>query len=299
MGYSARYHAVSLIAVFLALAIGILIGAEFGGDALTNTRRDLENSLTGNLQDAQSRADELSGQLGRSNEFAERVYPVLVRNQLHGRRIGVVAFGDLPGNASSAIEEALGPTGARLAGVGVVREPVDLNALAGDLAKTRLAGIRRNPDTLSELGTGAGRQIVLGGTLLNRVRAHLFSRASGNFGALDGVIVVRQQPEGMGPVQRANANRLEAALLSGIVGTRTPAVGVEASTAEPSSISFFHGNDLSSVDDVDLPAGRLATVFALLGAEGSFGVKGSANQLLPDLLESAGGSKAPAGASKP
>lgn len=299
MGYSARYHAVSLIAVFLALAIGILIGAEFGGDALTSTRKDLENSLTGNLQDARSRADELSGQLGRANEFAERVYPVLIRNKLHGRRIGVLAFGNLPGNTSAAIERALGPTGARLAGVGVVREPVDLHALADDLAKTRLAGVGHNSDTLSEFGTGVGRQIVLGGTLLNRVRAHLFSRASGNFGALDGVIVVRQQPEEMGPVQRGNANRLEATLLDGIASTRTPAVGVETTTAEPSSVSFFHGNDLSSVDDVDLPAGRLATVFALLGAEGSFGVKGSANQLLPDLLESAGAPKSPAGASKP
>jgi hypothetical protein len=110
---------------------------------------------------------------------------------------------------------------------------------------------------------------------------------------------VRQQPEELGPVQRANANRLEAALLDGITGTRTPAVGIETSTAEPSSISFFHGNDLSSVDDVDLPAGRLATVFALLGAEGSFGVKGSAGQLLPDLLESAGTSKSQAGTNKP
>jgi hypothetical protein len=299
VGYSAKYHAVSLIAVFLALAIGILIGAEFGGDALTSTRKDLENSLTGNLQDARSRADELGGQLGRANEFAERVYPVLARNKLRGRRIGVLALGDLPGNTSAAIEEVLGPTRARLAGVGVVREPVDLHALAGDLAKTRLAAIRRNPDTLSEFGTGIGRQIVRGGTLLERVRGHLFSRASGNFGALDGVIVVRQQPEEMGPVQRANASRLEAALLSGITGTRTPAVGVETSSAEPSSISFFHANDLSSVDDVDLPAGRLATVFALLGAEGSFGIKGSASQLLPDLLESAGGPKAPARASKP
>ena len=55
MGYSARYHATSLIAVFLALAIGILVGAEFGGDALTSTRKDLEHSLVGNLQDARAR----------------------------------------------------------------------------------------------------------------------------------------------------------------------------------------------------------------------------------------------------
>jgi hypothetical protein len=284
MGYSARYHATSLIAVFLALAIGILIGAEFGGDALTNTRKDLENSLTGNLQDARSRADELSGKLARSDEFASRVYPALVRNRLAGRRIGILALGDSPGETSAAIEDALGPTGARLVGVGVVREPVDLRGLSADLAKTRFADIRRNEDTMAAFGTGVGRQLVRGGTLPEAVRGHLFSRASGNFGALDGVIVVRQPPEEMGPKQRATAAQLEAALIKGVTGTREPAVGTETSTAEPSSISFFAGNDLSSVDDVETTAGKVATVFALLGAEGSFGVKGSADRLLPDLL---------------
>jgi Copper transport outer membrane protein, MctB len=284
MGYSARYHATSLIAVLIALAVGILIGAEFGGDTLTNTRRDLEHSLTGNLQDARARANELSGELGRANQFSGAVYPVLVRDQLRGRRIGLVALGDLPGDVSGAIDEALGPTGARLVGVGVVREPADLQGLAGDLAKTRFARIARNADQQTAFAAGIGRQLVRGGTLLERVRGQLFSRASGNFGALDGVIVVRDQPRGMGPKQRATAARLESGLMSGIAGTHTPAVGVESSAAEPSSVSFFNGNDLTSVDDVDLVAGRLATVFALLGAEGSFGVKSSAAQLLPDLL---------------
>ena len=292
MGYSARYHATSLIAVFLAIAIGILIGAEFGGDALTSTRKNLEQSLTGNLQDAREHADELSGKLAHSDEFANRVYPALVHNRLAGRRIGVVAIGDLSGETTNAIEETLGPTGARLVGIGVVREPVDLSALAGELSKTRFADIRKNEDTLSEFGTGAGRQLVRGGTLLDRVRSHLFSRASGNFGGLDGVLVVRQLPEELGAVQRAKATNLETALIAGISGTHTPAVGVETTTAEPSSISFFAANDLASVDDVEATAGKVATVFALLGAEGSFGVKGSADRLLPDLLPPAGGSAA-------
>jgi hypothetical protein len=290
MGYSARYHATSLIAVFLALAIGILVGAEFGGDALTSTRKNLEQSLTGNLQDERERVDELNGQLGRSDEFANRVYPALVRNRLAARRIGVIALGGLPGGTVTAIEDTLGPTGAHLVGIGVVREPADLRGLAGDLSKTRFASLRRNPEALTAFGAGVGRQLVRGGTLLKRVRAHLFSRASGNFGGLDGVIVVRQVPEEMGSVQRANANVLETALMSGIAGTRTPAVGVETSTTEPSSVSFFNGNDLASVDDAETAAGRVATVFALLGAEGSFGVKGSADRLLPDLLPPAAGS---------
>ncbi len=284
MGYSARYHAISLVAVFLALAIGILIGAEFGGDALRNTRKDLERSLTGNLQDERARAAELSAKLGRSDEFADRVYPALVRDRLDGKRIGLVAIGDLPGDVAGAIEEGLAATGARLVGVGVVREPVDLKAIAGDLSKTRFADIRRNPEALSAFGTGVGRQIVRGGTLLERVRGHLFSRASGNFGGLDGVVVVREPSEDLGPVQRANANTLEAALVGGIAATRRPTVGVETSGDESSSVSFFNGNDLTSVDDVEATAGQVAMVFGLLGAEGSFGVKGSADRLLPDLL---------------
>jgi Copper transport outer membrane protein, MctB len=284
MGYSARYHATSLIAVFIALAIGILVGAEFGGDALNNTRRNLEHSLVGNLQDARSRADELNAELNRSNEFAERVYPVLTRDRLEGRRFAILALGGLPSDITGEVEEALGPTGGRLVGVGVVREPVDVGGLAEDLAQTRLAGLRADSDALTELGTGLGRQLVLGGTLPEVVRGHLFSRASGSFGGLDGVIVVRDQPEEMGLAQREKTNQLETALMSGVTATRVPAVGVETSTDDSSSISFFQSSDLASVDHVDLTAGQLALVFALLGADGSFGVKGTADQLLPDLL---------------
>jgi Copper transport outer membrane protein, MctB len=288
MGYSARYHATSLIAVFLALAVGILIGAEFGGDALTQTRKNLENSLVGNLQDARSHVEDLEGELGNANEFDEKVYPVLTRDRLQGKRIALIAFGGLPGEITSGVENALGPTGATLVGVGVVREPVELESLGEQLSNTRFSEIRTEPEQLTELGTGVGRQIVIGGPLPEVVRGQLFSRASGEFGALDGVIVVRDQPEGMGPVQRSTANQLETSMLSGMTATGMPTVGVESTTTEPSSISFFQSNNLSSVDDIDLTAGQLALVYVLYGDEGSFGVKSSADRLLPDLSEPGG-----------
>ncbi len=284
MGYSARYHATSLIAVFLALAVGILIGAEFGGSALTETRKNLEQSLVGNLQDARSRADDLSSQLARADEFDEKVYPLLTRDRLQGKRVAIVALGGLPGEIISAVEGALGPTGAKLVGVGVVREPVDTAGLAAELSKTRFAELQTEPEQLTELGVGVGRQIVIGGSLPELVRGQMFSRASGEFGALDAVIVVRAQPETLGPVQSSTASQLETALLKGITATRIHAVGVEATSSEPSSIGFFQQNDLSTVDDIDLTAGEVALVATLQGAEGSFGVKSSASHLLPDLL---------------
>jgi hypothetical protein len=288
MGYSARYHATSLIAVFLALAVGILIGAEFGGDALTQTRKNLENSLVGNLQDARSHVEDLNGELGKANEFDEKVYPVLTRDRLQGQRIALIAFGNLPSEITSAVEDALGPTGAKLVGVGVVREPVDTSSLAEELSATRFSEVATDPEEMNELGTGVGRQIVIGGTLPEVVRGGLFSHASGEFGPLDAVIVVRDQPEGMGPVQRSTANALETSMVRGMSGTGLPIVGVESTTTEPSSIGFFQANELSSVDDVNTTAGQLALVYALGGSEGSFGVKGSADRLLPDLSEPGG-----------
>jgi hypothetical protein len=288
VGYSARYHATSLIAVFLALAVGILIGAEFGGDALTETRKNLENSLVGNLQDARGRVEDLNGELGHADEFDEKVYPVLTRDRLQGKRIALVAFGSLPGEITSAVEEALGPTGAKLVGVGVVREPVDTTGLAEELANTRFSELATEPEQMNELGTGVGRQIVIGGTLPEVVRGGLFAHASGEFGPVDGVIVVRSQPEGMGPVQRSTANALETSILRGITATNVPTVGVESTSTEPSSISFFQANDISSVDDIETTAGELALVYALNGQEGSFGVKSSADRLLPDLTNPAG-----------
>lgn len=283
MGYSSRYHAASLAAVFLALAIGILIGVGFGDNVLTSTQRDLEASLTGDLDAARGRSDELAARLDQSEDFAQRIYPTLVSDRLAGLQIGVLALGGLPDDISADIETALRPTGARLVSVAVVREPPDLGSLAGRLDETRLADLDENSDSVEALGKGVGRQIVLGGTLLDRVRGQLMSRASGRFGDLDGLIVVREQPELEGD-DRIATGRLESGLLDGIVAAGATPVGVEATGTDPSSIQFFTSHDLSTVDDIDLVAGQVALVFALLGAEGNFGVKESADSLLPDLL---------------
>jgi hypothetical protein len=294
MGYSSRYHAASLAAVFLALAIGILIGVGFGDNVLSNTKKDLEASLTGDLNSARSRSDQLAAELNRSDEFAQRVYPLLVSGQLRGQRVGVVALGGLPDDISGAIEDALQPTGGHLVAVAVVREPPDLGSLAGELSATRLSDIEDNPDSVEALGKGVGRQLVVGGTLLDTVRSQLLSRASGRFGGLDSVIVVRQQPTDLDPQHQATTGRLESGLLDGIQATGVRAVGVEGSETDPSSIAFFSSHDLATVDDVDLIAGKVAMVFSLLGAEGNFGIKDTADRLLPDLLTpSPGLAKAP------
>ena len=284
MGYSARYHAASMAAIFLALAIGILIGAEFGDDVVSGAKQNLEESLTGDLEAARERSDELATELGRAEDFSERIYPALVEDRLGGRRIGVLALGGLPDGVSSDLEDALDPSGAKLVAVGVVREPPDLGQLASELEGTRFFDIETNEDTAQALGTGIGRQLVLGGPLLDRLRDQLFSRSSGRFADLDGLIVVRAQPEDLSPEERSATGRLEGGLLDGVEATAVTAVGAEREDTEPSSVAQFEGAALPTVDNVNRVAGRVALVFALLGAQGNFGSKDTADQLLPDLL---------------
>jgi hypothetical protein len=77
---------------------------------------------------------------------------------------------------------------------------------------------------------------------------------------------------------------LEDGLLAGFRSLGIPVVGVERSDADPSSVAFYTDRGLSTVDSIDRVAGRAATVFALCGVSGHFGVGEGADALLPDLV---------------
>src|SRR5438552_18791380 len=183
MGYSGRYHAASLAAVFIALAIGILIGVGLGHNVIPAAQRDLEQSLKSDLSDARGRADTLQGQLNQERDFSQQVLPSLVGGQLRGERIAVVALGDLPDDMKGDIEALVGPnnpTGAALGEVAVVREPPDVRAFA---SAAPLGSPARHPgrdqDALSGLSPRLGRALVTGGPTLARYRGAALSRISG------------------------------------------------------------------------------------------------------------------------
>lgn len=285
MGYSARYHAASLTAVFLALAIGILIGSQVGGDVLNNTRQDLESSLTGDLTEARSQIDDLETEAGWSNEFGSGVLPALTENQLTGDRIGLIGFGSLPSDVTDSVNDALQPTGAELAAVGVVRQPPDTASLAEALAGTKLTAVDQNTEVLERYGVITGRQLINGGRILTQTQSELMSQSSGQFGQLDGLIVYRGD---LGELETEDAELsdvIDQSLIAGAKSTAAQVVAVEELDTDPSSVSYFAGRNVTTVDNLDQPAGKVSLVYALAGAEGSFGVKDGSDRLLPELLE--------------
>jgi hypothetical protein len=284
MGYSARYHAASLAAVFLALAIGILIGSVFGGDVLSETRKDLEQSLTNDLDDARAEIDDLNRELDWSDDFGNRAYPLLTSSRLQGERIGLVSFGELPSGITKSVETALQPTGARLVAVGAVRQPPTVKRLGRLLGGKKKSAAGSRDELREKYGFVIGRQLVNGGRLLNATQSDLMSQSSGQFGNLDGLVFFRADPGDLDPDEAEQSKSLNEAIVRGAGSTRAELVGVEQFSTDPSTVKFFSDNQISSVDNIEQPAGKVSLVFALGGAEGSFGVKGGADRPLPELL---------------
>jgi hypothetical protein len=289
MGYSGRYHAASLAAVFLALAVGILIGVGFGSDIVSGTADDLEESLQGDLADARAQVDELEAELADEHELAGALTPAVVEDRLRGREIAIVALGALDDSLTDGIRGALDPSGAKLQEIAVVREPPAADAPVA--AGPPRSGQSRS-EQLARASRLAGRALVNGGPRFADLRAALFSRYSGEPGDIDSVVVVRDRPANLGDRDAADTDVLEEELIAGIQsalpGSRLTVVGAETTETDPSSVGFFSDRDVASVDNVDQLAGKVALVYALGGAEGEFGVKDTADALLPDLLAPSG-----------
>jgi hypothetical protein len=280
MGYSSRYHVASLAAVFLALAVGILIGSEVGGDLLNSTRQDLERSLTEDLDQSRAEVRSLRDRLDQADEFGAAILPGVVGGRLEGARIGLVGFGTLPGDVVGPVEESLRAAGATLAATGSVRNPPDRKALAASLKGTRFSRVDRRGKALSRYGRTVGRQLVTGGQVLSATTPELFTESSGRFGRLDGVVLYRDDETDPG----GGSGRLDRAILAGIGQTKAELAAVDLTEADGSALSDFREANISTVDSVDLYSGRVALIYVLDGATGSFGVSDQADRLLPQPL---------------
>lgn len=278
--FDMRYHAASLVAVLVALVVGLLLGVAIGDSGLVSSaERKVRESLRDDVRSAQQKADQSEARLRAERRYSRASYPLLVAGELDGRRIGLLFIGSASETITEDVRTALQGSGGRLTGVLAMRIPPDLEAIAGS-ATGRLRRVDSNPKLLTPLGRRIGRQLIFGGGLLKREAAAVFSDRAGQVGEFDAIVIARIPRDLDGPAA-ANSARLENAVVSGIAGTRAAAVGVETSGTTPSQVEWYRTRGLSSVDDIDTTAGQAALVFALGGAQGSFGSGPGAGSLLP------------------
>ena len=285
-----RYHALSLAAVLLALTVGVLIGVAIGDSNLVSSAKNgIVHDLSSEVNGAHRQVSQLQEQLTDEEAFANGIYPLAVHDLLSGRSIGLVFLGGSSDKVNGLVRTAVTQAGGDLAIVIAVREPLDLQGIGREAAGTHYAALAGQPALIERFGELAGKQLVSGGQLvdrelLSRVRGGLLSAFDGQLGKLEGLVVVRADPTGMNPEQSEASAAFESGLLTGVAAVGVPAVGVELTGTEPSQISWYKSKSISSVDDLDAPAGQAALVYALAGAHGSFGLKGTADSLLPSAV---------------
>ncbi|MEK8229267.1 copper transporter [Oerskovia sp. M15] len=111
-----RYHIVSLISVFLALAVGIILGAG-------PLQGAIGDQLTGQVEQLRLERNELRDQLDATNlkvaddqEFIVASGPQLVADSLQDRRVAVVDLGAVDSERYEAVQEQLESAGASVVG---------------------------------------------------------------------------------------------------------------------------------------------------------------------------------------
>ena len=155
-----RYHLVSIVAVFLALAIGIVLGStELQGNTI-DVLRTSSNQLKNELDVSNAERDANVQQVKNDQAFFTAAEPRLLANELPGDRIVIVTEPGASSVVISGVKQAAGLAGATVTGE-VAIQPT-FNDLSGT-TQSSLAAL--NNDSLSSsnatsLATPANEQTV-------------------------------------------------------------------------------------------------------------------------------------------
>jgi hypothetical protein len=286
-----RYHALSLAAVLFALALGVLLGVAIGDSNLVSSAKNgIVHNLDSEVGQARHHAGQLQERLSEEEAFSNGLYPLAVHELLASRTVGLVFLGGTSNQVDSLVRNAVAEAGGDLTTVIAMREPLELSGIAQEAARTHYAALASSSVLVERFGDLIGRQLVSGGQavdreLISQVRSSLMSAFDGQLTRLEGLVVMRAEPSGMSVADSEDSAAFESGLLAGVAAVGVPAVGVELTGTQPSQIPWYKGKDISSVDDLDNLAGQAALDYALAGDRGAFGVKSTADSLLPSATQ--------------
>lgn len=89
-----RYHVVSLTAVFLALAIGLVVGTASLNGPVADSLKGQITALNKDLGNKRDQINQYREEINRSQDFAAQIAPTVLNGRLAGRKLAVLA---LPG----------------------------------------------------------------------------------------------------------------------------------------------------------------------------------------------------------
>ena len=305
-----RYHVVSIVAVFLALALGLFIGS-------TSLRGPVANFINNRTDHVVNQNRQLKGQISTlqdtvhdEQQFESATAPYITANALSGESVVVVSAPGVDSGMRSRLVDAITSAGATV--TGDVRLQ---NTLFDPQQRTfleTLVGRLNVPGHSLPSGSGAQRAVSLLAEVLGirpqstPVPAAAASRvlagfADGNLLTVNGdnarsasLAVVLAPPPPSDPANAKDAQATNTLLIDLVRALDRSAVGAvlagPLASADNGLLKAARDDkdltaNVSTVDGVDLPRGLIATVLALAeqakGGVGSYGTQSGARAPLP------------------
>ncbi|MFI7695101.1 copper transporter [Nonomuraea sp. NPDC049655] len=308
-----RYHVVSIVAIFLALAVGIVLGTTLLQEPAVKSAQEISAQLTKTKDELRVQIDQLQGREAGNDAFVTSVTPKLVAGELTGQRVLLV---EAPGSSTTfreAEQQVLEEAGAEVSGRvtltekffdpdrsgvldGLVNQlkPVDMvfpsTATVWDKAGALLASTLLTTDQAQAGTPNAATAAVISGF------------EAGGLVSTDGdpakraMLAVMFAPEKAYEGEQAEtqlgalvsvADRLDAAgkgaVLAGSAANTAVTGGAVSALRDDGDVA----KRVSTVDTVDMPTGRVVVVYALReqlsGRAGQYGIGKGASATQPAL----------------
>lgn len=287
---SLRQHAFSLAAVFLALAVGVVLGSGFLSDTLLSSLRDEKRDLNAQISGLNDQKNVLNEKLSAANTFDTQLVGRIVHDALGGKSVVVFRTPDAQDDDVATVSKFIGQAGGTVTGtVSLTQEFVEANSAeklqtvvnssvlpAGQQLSTKLV------DQGSQAGDLMGIALLANAnpaapavddiqrnTVLAALRdtGFITYQATDHMGAANAALVVTggSLPQDAGN-KGVSVARFSAALaphgsgtlLAGRDGSATGGAAVAVARADAGMNSA-----ITTVDDVDAAPGRITAVLGL------------------------------------
>src|SRR3984893_1793956 len=287
---SLRQHALSLAAVFLALAVGVVLGSGFLSDTLLSSLRDEKRDLYTQISGLNDQKNVMNEKLAAANNFDNQLVGRIVHDALGGKSVVVFRTPDVRDDDVATVSKFIGQAGGTVTGtVSLTQEFVDANSAeklrtvvnssilpAGQQLSTKLV------DQGSQAGDLLGIAMLINATpatppvddaqrdtVLASLRdtGFITYQPADHIGAANAALVVTggALPQDAGnqgvSVARFSASMAphgSGTLLAGRDGSATGGAAVAVARADAGMSSA-----ISTVDDTDAAPGRITAVLGL------------------------------------
>jgi hypothetical protein len=300
--------------VFLALALGMVVGGTVLNEGTGRAQRAFSDLLRRTSQQTQAENTALKDQNKRYRAFGDKVLPQLAHDKLKGRSVVLVDTDRVDDTTRSDVTDAIQAAGGSVAGR--ITFSIDRVSLITQADRDRLAQLLGVASTDADtLRTAMVEQFTARLTMPaklpqdNRDRDMITGLSDARFFAdtdlprrvTDGAEVFPKAGSLfviIGPTDDAPTLPPKSFLvpLADRLSARSPApvAGVESQDAVSSWVTVLRGDKdvtqrVSTVDDVDAVYGQVALVDAMAGQlanqpPGQYGVKQNATSFLPDRV---------------